>query len=578
MTITKDPAETNPIMSEQLKREYRVVKRLGRGGMGDVYLAEQLRVGRRLVALKVLNRSCADNPEVVKRFEVEAATAGLIHHRNVVTIYESRVTDDGQIYVAMEYIAGQTLREFLAERKRLPLRQVVEITRQICAGLTAAHKCNIVHRDIKPDNIMLTEDEDGSKTVKLLDFGIARLSEAQSANITTQPGLIIGTPSYMSPEQARGSIGDRIDARSDIYSLAIVVYEMLTGRPLFVGESAMAILHHHVYDPPKPPSQICGAKSISPAVDRAILRALSKDRNDRPRHAADFAAELEAAYREIESSAGAATTRDPRTFRPTNDFAPQPTIPTVPPRALVPQPDHQPQNGEGGSGTRRVLWATLIVAILLGLAGWQLRKMNEERQRPAPSPTPTVAASPPVVVPVVLQDVLAYRIGLEHGDRERFLPDLTVRNGDAVSFQFRLMRPGALYLLEELKDGSWRWFNATQSDQPPRNPAGKWIALPRDQTYQFNDEVGEEQFRVIYVPEGLEWSLAETFAPLQLQISAEEKSKGTALIQPDAVRRAQAWLDASGVSLSAEGSRLQQPGAAPRVAHYRITLNHVAGK
>jgi serine/threonine protein kinase len=222
-------------LARQITRDYRIIRLLGRGGMGEVYLAEQLRVGRRLVALKVLNRSCCENPDLMRRFENEAASAGRIHHRNVVTVYESRVTDDGQLYVAMEYVEGFDLGHVIEERRSLPLDEVVEITKQIAAGLGAAHKLGIVHRDVKPGNIMLTRDDDGALVVKVLDFGIARLSEPGSSGTQTKTGVVMGTPDYMSPEQTLGQTGDKIDSRSDIYSLAMVVNEMGQG-PLRVQE------------------------------------------------------------------------------------------------------------------------------------------------------------------------------------------------------------------------------------------------------------------------------------------------------------------------------------------------------
>ncbi|HKX26237.1 MAG TPA: serine/threonine-protein kinase, partial [Blastocatellia bacterium] len=135
-----DSSGSNSGLSDQITRDYRIVGLLGQGGMGDIYLAEQLRVGRRRVALKVLNRACSENPEAVRRFGKEAASAGLINHLNVVTIYESQVTDDGQIYVAMEYLEGRNLREVLSERGPLPMEMILSITRQVCAGLAAAHK------------------------------------------------------------------------------------------------------------------------------------------------------------------------------------------------------------------------------------------------------------------------------------------------------------------------------------------------------------------------------------------------------------------------------------------------------
>src|ERR1051325_7769032 len=224
-------------LSEQITHDYRIIRLLGKGGMGEVYLAEQLRVGRRLVALKVLSRSFATSAEMAKRFENEASSAGRINHRNVVTVYESRVTDDGQIYVAMEFVEGKSLTDILKERGQLPLDRVIDIARQICSGLAAAHKRGIVHRDIKPDNIMLMEEE-GEQVVKLLDFGIARLSEADASAGKTRAGVIMGTPTYMSPEQAMGKTGDLIDARSDIYSVGMVVYQMLAGHVAFKANSA----------------------------------------------------------------------------------------------------------------------------------------------------------------------------------------------------------------------------------------------------------------------------------------------------------------------------------------------------
>src|SRR5215813_893758 len=164
---------TGSSLSPQITRDYKVIRLLGKGGMGDVYLAEQLRVGRRPVALKVLNRSCCDNPELIRRFENEAASAGRIHHPNVVMVYECRATDDGQLYVAMQYVEGADLSQAIEARGRLELGEIVEITRQAAAGLGSAHKLGIVHRDIKPANIMLTQDDEGRLAVKVLDFGIA---------------------------------------------------------------------------------------------------------------------------------------------------------------------------------------------------------------------------------------------------------------------------------------------------------------------------------------------------------------------------------------------------------------------
>jgi eukaryotic-like serine/threonine-protein kinase len=284
-------------LGEQITRDYHILTLLGKGGMGEVYLAEQLRVGRRRVALKVLSRACSEDPEIVKRFENEAASSGRIQHRNVVMIYESRATEDGHLYVAMEYVDGKTLRDEISERGALPLVEVVEITKQICAGMNAAHRLGIVHRDIKPDNIMLARDDEGERVAKVLDFGIARLSEPGTAQSRTASGIIMGTPYYMSPEQALGSTGDKIDARSDIYSLGMVVYQMLTGRVAFQSDSWMSVMYKHINEPPLPPRELRTELGWYEEFEQTVLRALEKDRDKRPSTALEFANQLEIAYR-----------------------------------------------------------------------------------------------------------------------------------------------------------------------------------------------------------------------------------------------------------------------------------------
>jgi serine/threonine protein kinase len=321
MSESGDFSETS--LSQQIKSDYNIVRLLGKGGMGEVYLAEQLRVGRRPVALKVLNRSYSENPDLRKRFENEAASAGRIRHRNVVLVYESRITEDGQLYVAMEYVEGADLGHLIEERGSLPLGEVVEITKQIAAGLGAAHKLGIVHRDIKPGNIMLTEDEDGALLVKVLDFGIARLSEPDSNSAQTKTGMVMGTPHYMSPEQTLGQTGDKIDLRSDIYSLAMVVHQMLTGRVAFEADSWVQVMYKHINEAPQPPSQIRpDLVGISP-VDQVILKGLEKDRERRQQSAVDLAKELDAVYSGLRpgTSAAAPTTSGLTSPRPVSETA-----------------------------------------------------------------------------------------------------------------------------------------------------------------------------------------------------------------------------------------------------------------
>jgi serine/threonine protein kinase len=281
-------------LSGQLTRDYEILQLLGRGGMGEVYLAEQVRVGRRRVALKVLNRGYSKDPDIVKRFENEAALAGRINHPNVIMVFESRATDDGQLYVAMEYVEGASLGNILAERGALPINEIVEIIRQVGAGMMAAHNLGIVHRDIKPDNIMLTYDANGVLLAKVIDFGIARLSEAGALAAKTQAGMILGTPYYMSPEQADGQTGDQIDCRADIYALGMMMYEMLTGRVAFASNSWREVLHKHINETPVAPSKIRPELQGFEGLESLVMKALAKKRNDRQQTVRQFIEELEA--------------------------------------------------------------------------------------------------------------------------------------------------------------------------------------------------------------------------------------------------------------------------------------------
>ncbi|MGO8788319.1 MAG: serine/threonine-protein kinase, partial [Terriglobia bacterium] len=236
--LTAPATESEVQLAAGLSRRFRLVRRLGAGGMGTVFLAEQVGVGNRPVALKVLNRKLLDDPDFLLRFENEAGSTGRIHHANVVTIHESAQADDGTPYIAMEYLEGESLREALKRRGALPVPEVADILQQTARGLNAAHKLGIIHRDLKPDNLFLTypDDDVGAPlvgalpagiadagrapdpplrpvVVKVVDFGIAKLLESSTH---TQTGMVLGTPAYMSCEQASGMRSEELDARSDI--------------------------------------------------------------------------------------------------------------------------------------------------------------------------------------------------------------------------------------------------------------------------------------------------------------------------------------------------------------------------
>jgi serine/threonine protein kinase len=260
--------------------------------MGTVFLAEQTGVGNRSVALKVLNKKLLDDPDFLLRFQNEAGSTGRIHHPNVVSIYESAQGDDGTPYIAMEYLEGESLREVLQRRGALPVTEVADILQQAAKGLNAAHKLGIIHRDIKPDNIFLTRGEEGERVVKVVDFGIAKLRESATHTMT---GIVLGTPVYMSCEQASGMRSDELDARSDVYSLGVVVYEMLTGRVPFHSDTPVGYLRKHMLEEPPPFSAVAQGLGLPPAIESVVMKALVKDRSQRYSSALDFARELSSA-------------------------------------------------------------------------------------------------------------------------------------------------------------------------------------------------------------------------------------------------------------------------------------------
>jgi eukaryotic-like serine/threonine-protein kinase len=256
---------------------YRVVRKLGAGGMADVYLAEDEELGRR-VAIKILNDRHANDEQFVERFRREAKNAAGLSHPNIVSIYD-RGEAEGTYYIAMEYLDGRSLKEQLVARGPMPIADAIHFARQILNALRFAHRKGVVHRDIKPHNVMV----DGDQRLKVTDFGIARAGASQM----TEAGAIVGTAQYLSPEQARGAA---VDQRSDLYSIGVVLYEMLTGEVPFTGDTPVEIAMKHLSDTPRPPSTL--RPEIPPDLDMIVLRALAKNPDDRFQTADEMDAEL----------------------------------------------------------------------------------------------------------------------------------------------------------------------------------------------------------------------------------------------------------------------------------------------
>src|SRR6266436_4657825 len=296
---------SDPLLGQTLAGKYRVEKLIKRGGMGAVYQGKHVLMDK-TVAIKVLRPALAVDDDVVARLSREAKAASRISHPNAVSVTDFGESENGIVFLVMEYLEGRTLKEIIRSEGAMPLKRVVEIIRQVTGALDAAHGQGVVQRDLKSDNIMVSQTN-GGDWAKVLDFGIAKIQQPASVKDAdlTAPNLVIGTPQYMSPEQC--SQTHPLDARSDIYSLGVIIYEMLAGRVPFTGESATIIMMKHVQDPP--PSVLATRPDLPPAVDAVITRALAKVPADRFQTAGElFAALSNAAGEEVVAAPRSAAT------------------------------------------------------------------------------------------------------------------------------------------------------------------------------------------------------------------------------------------------------------------------------
>jgi serine/threonine protein kinase len=293
------PGSHMPLQAGTRLGPYEVLSPIGAGGMGEVWLATELRLGRN-VALKLLPADLTRDPDRIQRFEQEARAASALNHPNVCTIHALGETSEGQHYIAMEYVEGETLRQRLSSAL-LSLREALDIAIQVAAALSVAHAAGIVHRDIKPENVMLRPDG----VVKVLDFGLAKLApvmrggaETTQMGVNTEAGTVAGTPAYMSPEQGRGQ---QVDARTDIWSLGVMLYEMIAGRSPFAGPSRTDVLAAILQNDPPPLARF---DPTAPAeIQRIITKALRKDREQRYQTVKDLLLDLRVLREDLASHA-----------------------------------------------------------------------------------------------------------------------------------------------------------------------------------------------------------------------------------------------------------------------------------
>jgi serine/threonine-protein kinase len=284
------PDPTQAMIGKTIAGRYEIKALLGQGGMGAVYEAVQQPLDRR-IALKVIKRSLTDEPVAVKRFIQEAQAAAALSHPHIVTLHDFGQTDDGTLYIAMEFLEGKSVRQELAAHGAMPWQRTVPIVVDVCQALLEAHQRGIIHRDLKPDNIMLLQAAGRSDYAKVVDFGVAKLLDRPDGQSTlTGTGMVVGTPGYISPEQINGVTDD---ARSDLYALGVVWFEMLTNRSPFEDKTPMKLVVKHLTEKPPQPSHLFPEGNIPPEVDALVYRLLAKEPASRGEGSAQLLAQLQ---------------------------------------------------------------------------------------------------------------------------------------------------------------------------------------------------------------------------------------------------------------------------------------------
>jgi len=413
------------LVGRTLAERYRILGRIGEGGMGTVYLCEHVALGKRM-AVKVLRPEFSRDEELLRRFQHEARAASQIGQENIIDVFDFGHTPDGSAYFVMEALDGESLARLLRREGALPLQRALPILNQICRALGAAHQRGIVHRDLKPENVFVVRRDDGADFVKVLDFGISKSAISSDGKRLTRAGSIIGTPEYMSPEQAAAT---SVDHRSDIYAFGVLAYEMVTGRLPFQGETPLATLLKHQSEAPLSPRRL--RSDLPLEVETLILRALVKKPEGRQQSMAEVAADLTRAMAAIDleplhtpifgtalaplmTNQGTPRFRLPRSGSrggtlPILDTDPSITLREVPrmtPRVRTATPAPAGRDTRGDIETWRRKRTQVLAASILGFAGLVIvvaavAALFIRREDPRPPAPPaeqgTAQAEPPAV-------------------------------------------------------------------------------------------------------------------------------------------------------------------------------------
>jgi eukaryotic-like serine/threonine-protein kinase len=413
-----------------IAERYLVLSKLGEGGMGRVYLAEHVKMGRKS-AVKVMNPGAVNDADAISRFNREAANASRISHQHVAQVYDFGETSDGLIYLAMEFVEGEALTDILARDGALPPERAGEIVRQTAEALSVAHDMGIVHRDLKPDNIMLAKFRDGSDCVKVVDFGIAKAAGVEAQKVT-KTGLVIGTPEYMSPEQIAG---DPLDGRSDIYSLGLVAYNMLTGKLPWPSKTTQESVIMRLTEPPMRLWQMRPQIAWTPAVQEVMDRALQRDATLRYASANEFGRGLSAAVQGLSTATHGGSTRvldEPDSWVPPTRIGEAASAGTEPQSQETRKPANQKTRVAAIAG------AVVLAAIVLTWAATR-GGSDADATTTAVAPTsPPATGSAPAATPSVTQIPVGSPVAATSSHSGAVVPDSQPADTDPL-----LLVPGA---------------------------------------------------------------------------------------------------------------------------------------